>query len=131
MMSLFFSWVGCSWKDNHPLQTEARRNCYYHPHNRYVQFQSGTIAKVVIQFLIGYCNRSSVSPSVVHRIGSISRPKCVQIRHKYCVNCLLRIPLPIETGRWTRIERERRLCPCRQIQTELHVLVHCPLAEFY
>ena len=37
--------------------------------------------------------------------------------------------LKIETGRWTRIERERRLCPCGQIQTEQHVLLHCPLTQ--
>ena len=35
--------------------------------------------------------------------------------------------LKIETGRWSRIERDRRLCQCGQIQTEEHVLLHCPL----
>ena len=35
--------------------------------------------------------------------------------------------LKIETGRWSRTERDRRLCQCRQIQTEEHVLLHCPL----
>jgi hypothetical protein len=29
--------------------------------------------------------------------------------------------LRIETGRWSRIERERRLCTCGEIQTEEHV----------
>lgn len=40
--------------------------------------------------------------------------------------------LAIETGRWNRRGRgrlpvEERLCPCRRIQTELHVLESCPL----
>ena len=33
----------------------------------------------------------------------------------------------IETGRWSRIPRERRLCPCGQIQDEVHVLKDCIL----
>ena len=34
--------------------------------------------------------------------------------------------LKIETGRWVRIERQRRLCACGQIQTEQHILLNCP-----
>lgn len=34
--------------------------------------------------------------------------------------------LKIETGRWSRIEREHRLCSCGGIQTESHVLLDCP-----
>ena len=37
--------------------------------------------------------------------------------------------LKIETGRWMRIPQEERLCPCGAIQTEEHVLCHCPLSE--
>ena len=37
--------------------------------------------------------------------------------------------LRIETGRWSRIPRERRLCQCGAIQDEKHVLVDCPLTE--
>ena len=38
--------------------------------------------------------------------------------------------LKIETGRWSRIERERRVCQCGNgVQTEEHVLVHCELAQ--
>ena len=34
--------------------------------------------------------------------------------------------LRIETGRWSRIPREERLCPCLNgVQTEKHVLLHC------
>ena len=37
--------------------------------------------------------------------------------------------LKIETGRWSRIPRERRLCNCNsnQLQTEAHILLDCRL----
>ena len=35
----------------------------------------------------------------------------------------------IETGRWSRIPRENRLCICGQIQTEEHVLLECVHTE--
>ena len=37
--------------------------------------------------------------------------------------------LKIETGRWSRISRENRLCSCGEIQTEQHVLLSCPATE--
>ena len=38
--------------------------------------------------------------------------------------------LKIETGRWSRIPRDRRLCGCGEgVQTEEHVLVECSLTE--
>ena len=37
--------------------------------------------------------------------------------------------LKIETGRWSRIPRELRLCPCGEVQTESHVLCQCPLTQ--
>ena len=39
--------------------------------------------------------------------------------------------LKIETGRWSRIPRERRVCPCdgTQLQTEVHILISCPLTH--
>jgi len=37
--------------------------------------------------------------------------------------------LAIEMGRWSRIPREDRLCPCGVIQTEQHVICHCPLSD--
>ena len=37
--------------------------------------------------------------------------------------------LKIETGRWSRVPREERLCPCGSVQDEIHVLLHCPLLE--
>ena len=35
--------------------------------------------------------------------------------------------LKIETGRWSRIPREQRLCQCGEVQDERHVLQWCPL----
>ena len=38
--------------------------------------------------------------------------------------------LRIETGRWARIPRERRLCQCGEaVQSEQHVLCECTLVE--
>ena len=37
--------------------------------------------------------------------------------------------LTLETGRWGRILREDRLCPCGVIHTEEHVICHCPLSD--
>ena len=34
--------------------------------------------------------------------------------------------LRIETGRWSRTPKELRLCPCKCIQDEEHVLLFCP-----
>ena len=36
--------------------------------------------------------------------------------------------LKVETGRWSRIPREERLCACGDIQTETHVLINCLLS---
>ena len=35
--------------------------------------------------------------------------------------------LRIETGRWSRLRYEQRLCECGDVQTEEHVLRFCPL----
>ena len=38
--------------------------------------------------------------------------------------------LAIETGRWSRKQREERICPeCRVMQDESHALAHCRLNE--
>ena len=34
--------------------------------------------------------------------------------------------LTIETGRWSRVPHERQLCSCGKVQTEEHVVCHCP-----
>ena len=36
--------------------------------------------------------------------------------------------LAIETGRWSRIPRENRLCVCGIVQTESHICIECPLS---
>ena len=38
--------------------------------------------------------------------------------------------LRIETGRWSRLPRERRLCQCGSVQDETHVILHCPLLRY-
>ena len=35
--------------------------------------------------------------------------------------------LKVETGRWSRIPKENRLCECGKVQTEEHVLIDCPM----
>ena len=35
--------------------------------------------------------------------------------------------LRIETGRWARITRKNRLCPCGLMQTEQHIIENCNL----
>ena len=39
--------------------------------------------------------------------------------------------LKVETGRWSRIPVELRVCSCdnNTTQTEEHVLLHCPLSD--
>jgi len=37
--------------------------------------------------------------------------------------------LAIETGRWSRIPRDNRLCSCGAIQTEEHVICFCLLSQ--
>ena len=34
--------------------------------------------------------------------------------------------LAFEMGRWSRIPVENRLCPCGAIQSDAHVMLHCP-----
>lgn len=34
--------------------------------------------------------------------------------------------LKVETGRWSRVPRDERLCPCGEVQDEEHVLMACP-----
>ena len=62
------------------------------------------------------CSRNSLLIPEVYRI-SFSRLRLSSHR------------LRIETGRWSRIPRDRRLCPCGQIQDEEHVLAHCQITQ--
>ena len=56
----------------------------------------------------------------------------------YCLFIVYLVPplrlsshdLAIEKGRWSRVPRESRLCECKEIQTEEHILCFCPKTEF-
>ena len=54
---------------------------------------------------------------------------------EYARMCVTRLRLSshhlrIETGRWSRTQREDRTCTCGQVQTEEHVLLNCePTAQ--
>ena len=37
--------------------------------------------------------------------------------------------LAIETGRWSRIPHEERVCECGSVQTEKHVVLECPVTR--
>ena len=37
--------------------------------------------------------------------------------------------LAFEMGRWSRIPVESRLCPCGAIQSDIHVMLQCPLTQ--
>ena len=37
--------------------------------------------------------------------------------------------LAIETGRWSRIPHDERVCECGSVQTEKHVVLECPVAR--
>ena len=41
--------------------------------------------------------------------------------------------LRIEVGRWSRTPTDQRVCQCdgQQVQTEQHVMIHCPLSALY
>ena len=53
------------------------------------------------------------------------------IRQAFTRLRLMSHELKIETGRWSRVPREQRLCQCNLgfIQTECHVLLECTLSE--
>ena len=37
--------------------------------------------------------------------------------------------LKIETGRWSRVPRDSRLCECQKLQTESHIIEDCILTR--
>ena len=63
-----------------------------------------------------YCSKNSLLIPGVYRI-SFSRLRLSSHR------------LRIETGRWSRIPRDRRLCPCGQIPDEEHMSAHCQITQ--
>ena len=68
-------------------------------------------------------NPDLVSPTVYHsRLHLIEHHRIAYTRFRLGSH-----RFKIETGRWSRIPRERRLCPCGEVQDEAHVLQYCPL----
>ena len=66
-----------------------------------------------------------VSPMYVEKAHGIPDQDCM-----YATRLRLSShELAVEMGRWSRIPREDRLCPCVVIQTEEHVICHCPLSD--
>ena len=65
------------------------------------------------------------------RKSYIQKPQHPRIQQNKFLHNQIRItPLKIETGRWSRISRENRLCQCNEgIQCEEHVLLKCKQTE--
>ena len=92
-----------------------------------------------IQDRINYLNSSYVEEKLYRLKKNPSLSKCVLYsansgipEHARAATTQMRVSshkLRIETGRWARIERENRLCPCGEVQDEQHVLLHCPLTD--
>jgi hypothetical protein len=60
------------------------------------------------------------------------KPNCIAKEKYRIATTRLRLGahrLKIETGRWSRLPRELRLCVCGQVQTEHHALCQCPLTQ--
>ena len=70
-------------------------------------------------------NPQLVSPGV-YKNSSIKEYKRIQYTRARLSSHYLRV----ETGRWSRIPREERLCTCgKDVQTEAHVMLKCELTE--
>ena len=70
-------------------------------------------------------NPQLVSPEI-YKNSAIKEYKRIQYTRARLSSHYLRI----ETGRWSRIPREERLCTCgKDIQTEAHVMLKCELTE--
>ena len=71
--------------------------------------------------------REQINPRLLcHKI--YSEPSTLPEHHRIALS-RLRLGshnLAIETGRWQRIPRERRLCTCDEVETEQHALTSCP-----
>ena len=64
----------------------------------------------------------SLTSSTIYNNDNIEEYK----RIEYTRSRLSSHTLRIETGRWSRIPREERLCSClKNVQTEKHVFLHC------
>jgi hypothetical protein len=64
---------------------------------------------------------SDLTVHPVYLATDISEQACISFTRMRLSSHYLRI----ETGRWSRLSRERRLCVCGQVQDEGHVLCDC------
>ena len=95
-------------------------------------------SKSVLRHRLGVSNRSkfvtyrTINPSCdVHSVYSSKDAMFIHEAYRMSFS-RLRLSfhrLRIETGRWSRIPRDRRLCPCGLIQDEEHVLTHCAMTQ--
>ena len=70
-----------------------------------------------------------INPSLsVHRIYSAPQTFPEYKRESFTRLRVSSHSLRVETGRWGRLPREERICPCdnRSIQDEFHVIENCP-----
>lgn len=76
--------------------------------------------------------RSTLNPSLsVHKVYSSEKFIPDHKRQAFTQLRVMSHSLRVETGRWSRIPPEMRLCTCDQhaVQTEEHVLLACPLSR--
>lgn len=76
--------------------------------------------------------KTDLNPELsVHKVYSERVYVPDYVRQAFTRLRLMSHDLKIETGRWSRVPREQRLCQCNegQIQTERHVLLRCALSE--
>lgn len=64
-----FSGLGRSWKDHHPVQTEARRDRYHHPDHRYGSPEAPPGLAVIV--VHRKTQESDFSSSPVHLLGDV------------------------------------------------------------
>ena len=95
-------------------------------------------AKSVLRHRLGVSNRSkfvtyrTINPSCdVHSVYLSKDAMFIPEAYRMSFS-RLRLSshrLRIETGRWSRIPRDRRLCPCGWIQDEERVLIHYTMTQ--
>ena len=79
-----------------------------------------------------YVTYRDINPTMaVHNVYTVNNKSIIKEHYRISFT-RLRLSshrLKIETGRWTRLPRERRLCQCGAVQDEKHVLELCALTE--
>ena len=102
-------------------------------HARPTMYQEGVPRGAIIFFLYVKCPLTPVPPpplqNMFRRLCLYTNVSVTINEHDRIAASRLRLSshsLAIETGRWSRVPRERRLCSCGEVQTEEHVVCHCP-----